>query len=105
MVRLPPAAGVALAIVAALVCVRLGVWQLARLEEKRALNRALQAAMKAPPAPLDVWRLGQLSDDSLRFRRYAFQGRFDERRHIVLIARSRDGEPGVEVVTPLWTAA
>ena len=33
--------------------------------------------------------------------RWTVRGRFDEARQILLIARSRDGYPGVHVVTPL----
>jgi surfeit locus 1 family protein len=105
MMRLPPALGVGLAALAALVCVRLGFWQLSRLEEKRALNRALVQAETEPPAPFDAARLEALPADSLRLRRYAVHGTFDPRRHVLLIARSRGGEPGVDVVTPLAIAS
>jgi surfeit locus 1 family protein len=91
----------ALALLAAVVCVRLGFWQLSRLEEKRGLNRALRAAIAAPPKHFDASQLETLPPDSLRLHRYAVRGRFDPRRHVVLVSRSRGGEPGVEVVTPL----
>jgi surfeit locus 1 family protein len=101
MVRLPPVAGLLLAIVAAAVCVRLGAWQLGRLEEKRTLNRALRAALASPPERFDAARVATLPADSLRVRRYVVAGTLDPRRHVVLVSRARDGGPGVEVVTPL----
>ena len=41
-----------LVLVAAGVCVRLGLWQLSRLDEKRALNASMRAGLDAPPLAL-----------------------------------------------------
>jgi surfeit locus 1 family protein len=99
--RLSPVLGFILALVAALVCVRLGFWQLARLEEKRALNREQRAALANAPAEVPLDALLALPAESLRVRRVVVHGTFDPRRHLVLVSRARDGEPGVEIVTPL----
>jgi surfeit locus 1 family protein len=86
------------ALAAATVCVRLGFWQLSRLGEKRALNAALRASERAPalvvageppPASQAVDRPLQAS------------GTYDEAHQFLLSGRFHDGEPGVEVVTPL----
>ena len=86
------------ALAAAAVCVRLGFWQLSRLREKRALNAALRASERAPalvvrgeppPAAQALGRPLQIS------------GRYDEGHQFLLSGRFHDGEPGVEVVTPL----
>jgi surfeit locus 1 family protein len=82
---------------AAAVCVRLGFWQISRLREKRALNAAMRAAMASPPEPY-VW--GAPGERWDGHRVYA-TGRFDDRVQVLLSARSRDGSPGVDVVTPL----
>ncbi len=103
--RLSPAVGLVLALVAGLICVRLGFWQLGRLEEKRALNRAQRAALATPPVPFDAERLAALPPDSLRVQRFALTGTFDSRRHNVLVSRAKEGEPGVEIVTPLAPAS
>jgi len=84
-------------LVAAAVCVRLGFWQLSRLEEKRRLNTARQAALTQPPIE---WTPG-LVPEALFGRRVIVRGRYDESRHILLRGRIHEGEPGVGVVTPL----
>jgi len=81
------------------VCVRLGFWQLSRLDEKRAANAALRAALEAPPLTLAG---ASVPLDSVRHRRVALSGRYDLRRHILLAGRAHGGSPGVDVVTPLF---
>jgi surfeit locus 1 family protein len=88
-------------VVAAAVCVRLGIWQHSRWEEKRALNGAMRAAMTAPPR--DLGGAAAPLDSVLR-RRVRLTGRFDETRQVLLSARSQNHGPGVEVVTPLRLA-
>lgn len=103
MKRLPTAAGVAVGIVVAAACVRLGIWQIARLHEKQALNARLRAALAAAPADLAAAdrALASGGADALRFGRWTVRGRFDETRQFLLMGRARNGEPGVEVITPL----
>ena len=91
----------AVSIVAAAVCVRLGVWQLQRLGERRALNAAVAARLREPaadPASLPT------DTAAVRYRRVRVAGRADYAHEIVLAARSRDGSPGVNIVTPLRVA-
>src|SRR5689334_22286523 len=103
MKRLPTAVGVTLGIVVAAVCVRLGIWQIARLHEKEALNARLRAALAAAPGDLAAAdrALARGGADALRFGRWTASGRYDETRQFLLKGRARTGEPGVEVVTPL----
>jgi surfeit locus 1 family protein len=93
---------VALAVLAvSAVCVRLGFWQLDRLHEKRSLNAARRAMLAAPPL-----EAGDRSPEAAaaRGRRVALRGRFDSRFTVLLRGREPDGQPGVEVVTPLVLA-
>jgi surfeit locus 1 family protein len=91
-----------LAVLVAAVCVRLGFWQLSRLHEKQDLNARLRAALAAPPGDLASADAALARGaDALRFGRYRVAGRFDETRQFLLMGRVHDGEPGVEVVTPL----
>jgi surfeit locus 1 family protein len=92
---------VALAVVVtAGTCTALGFWQLGRYREREAQNEALRLALAAPPRalPADAARALPATAGSGRF---TVRGRFDETRQFLLIGRSRDGSPGVHVVTPL----
>ena len=94
-----------LAVLVAAVCVRLGFWQLSRLHEKQALNARLRTALAAPPGDLAAADAALArGTDSLRFGRYRVRGTFDETRQFLLMGRVHDGEPGVEVITPLAPA-
>jgi len=87
-----------LAVVAAAVCVRLGFWQLSRLGERRARNALVAARLVAAPVPLSALP----SDTSaLRFRRVRLVGRYDYAHEVALTNRTRNGSPGVFIVTPL----
>jgi surfeit locus 1 family protein len=98
--RLRPALALAVVVATAATSIRLGFWQLSRYEEKRALLLARQAAAAAP-----LVRLGPAFPpaESLAGRRVSVSGRYDETRQLLLAGRGREGEPGVEVVTPLRT--
>ena len=84
--------------VVALVCARLGVWQVHRLRERRANNAIALAARSAPPILLSA---ATAAGDSLANRRITAVGRYDPAHEVVLRGRSYDGTPGVEVISPL----
>lgn len=84
--------------VVALVCARLGVWQVHRLRERRAANTIALAARSAPALRL---RVGMLESDNLINRRIEAVGRYDLSREVILRGRTYEGSPGVEVVSPL----
>ena len=91
-------AGTLLAFLVAVVCVRLGFWQLDRRSERATLNARLEARRSEPPvALLSVPR----DTAGLMFRRVTLEGRFDHDRSIVLPGRALRGTPGVHIVTPL----
>jgi surfeit locus 1 family protein len=86
---------VAFAVAAAAVCLRLGIWQLDRRDERVARNSA--ELTERDKSPVD------LSPDArpLPHRRVRASGRYDFEREIVLRGRAFEGVPGVELVTPL----
>jgi surfeit locus 1 family protein len=88
---------VLIAVVFTLIFLRLGFWQLSRLRERQALNAELASRAVAPPVPLS-----QLPIDTANahYRRVSVQGEYDYTNEIVLTLRSRDGSPGVNIVTP-----
>jgi surfeit locus 1 family protein len=81
--------------------VRLGVWQLSRLRERRAANRVTIAARAAPPVTIT---LGSTRTDTLSEHRVAAEGRYDHTHEIIVRGEVLEGAPGVRVVTPLLLA-
>jgi surfeit locus 1 family protein len=77
---------------------RLGVWQVHRLHERRAHNAQLVSRIDL--APTSVAELP--ADTALAsYRLVRVSGRYDYDHQIILTGRSRDGAPGVYIVTPL----
>jgi surfeit locus 1 family protein len=87
---------------AALVCTRLGVWQLSRLKERRALNQRVLAARNLPQMDLnDPSAVAQVPRDGWSDRRVSAGGSYDFGTEFVLRRQAMNGTPGVRVVTPL----
>ena len=83
-----------LAAVIAVVCVRLGLWQVDRLEQRKARNATIAAAFHEPPLPARL----AIRDRVTRFRRITATGRWDYGRERTVSGRTRNGSPGVHVV-------
>ena len=81
----------------ALLFVRLGVWQLDRLGQRRALNAALEGNRALPPLDLS----SNPPEELPRFRRVGARGVFDFAHQVIVDARAFGGTPAVVVVTPL----
>jgi surfeit locus 1 family protein len=78
--------------------VRLGVWQLSRLKEKRAFNAIL--SMRLAAVPEDITALP--ADTALgHYRRVTASGTMLYDREVVYAGRSREGSPGVHLLTPM----
>jgi surfeit locus 1 family protein len=82
----------------ALVCARLGVWQMDRLRERRAANASALAGRSLPPVTISE---SDAADSGLVNRRVAASGRYDDANPIILRGRVYQGVPGVEIVSPL----
>ncbi|WP_263143715.1 SURF1 family protein [Pseudomonas sp. RIT-PI-AD] len=74
----------------------LGAWQLARAEEKRALLAAYEVRRQAEPLPLDA----ALRLPDAAYQRVRLRGRFDAAHSLLLDNRTREGQPGVELLQP-----
>lgn len=85
-------------IVVAITCVRLGFWQVSRLQEKRARNAATASRLALPPLELT-----SIPGDStgLMSRRVKISGIYDDERTVIIAGRALHGSPGVYVLTPL----
>jgi surfeit locus 1 family protein len=82
------------------VLVRLGVWQLDRLAQRRAGNAVLIEQLTSSPFSLNSDQLpADLAD--LRDRPAVARGRFDFEQQLVLTQQSWGGFPGVHLITPL----
>jgi len=86
------------ALLIAAACLRLGVWQLDRLAQRRDRNAQLAARLALPPLQVAT---RNISADSARQRRVVARGRYDFARERVWPGRSFEGTPGVALVTPL----
>lgn len=80
------------------VCVRLGFWQLERLDERRNANAELLNQQASAPSPFSTF---DVPDPSYRYRASQVSGRYDYDRELVLTSRALNGSPGVYVLTPL----
>lgn len=83
---------------AATVFVRLGVWQLQRLFERRAYNTLLLARLSEPT--LQVSAL-PADTGAGHYRRAKATGVFDYAREVAWAARARRESPGVNLLTPM----
>ena len=86
------------ALVIAAICVRLGIWQLDRLQERKARNALLAGRLNAPP--IDARELPRDMAEA-RFRHVRVTGIPDYEHELTHAARSRLGSPGVNVLTPV----
>lgn len=99
---------VGLALLVVVVCVafvRLGLWQLDRLDQRHALNRLVEVNVDARPAPVaDVLGVGGRPEPGDEWRPVRAVGRYDATRQVLLRNRPSEGRPGYHVVVPLVTA-
>ena len=91
---------VVLSVVGAAIFARLGAWQVSRLHERQRLNAAMLARLTAPPLAVDSMTG---SADSLRYRRARVSGAPDYAHEALLVQRTREGSPGVYLITPVIT--
>jgi surfeit locus 1 family protein len=91
----------AFAVGAAGLFMRLGFWQLGRLGERQARNASVAAQLGGVPVPLS-----SLPRDTgqARYRTATVAGRLDYDHEIVVSGRTRQGSPGVELLTPMRVA-
>jgi surfeit locus 1 family protein len=91
------------ALAVASVCFRLGIWQLHRLSERRALNEQVRGGLAAPP--LELERALPAGDappgDDLAFRLVTATGRYEAGAETILYGRVNQGQSGSDVLTPL----
>lgn len=84
---------------AAAICVRLGIWQLHRLDERRSKNADVYA--RGAMAPLPMSALHSADTAATHWRRVRVHGVADYDAEMVQGLRSQAGAPGVYLLTPI----
>jgi surfeit locus 1 family protein len=84
---------------AATLCVRLGFWQLERLEQRRGNNAIVRERGATPPVSISM--LKDKDTTEIHWRRVTLTGVAEYEREAVHAARSQGGSPGVHLLTPV----
>jgi cytochrome oxidase assembly protein ShyY1 len=95
----------ALVVVVVGICIRLGMWQFDRLDDRRADNERIETNLAAEPAPVDSVVSGGEVPETDEWRRVTASGHYDADHQVLLTQQTRDVGPGVDVVTPLVLAS
>lgn len=98
--------GLAVVVVAlAVLSGRLGVWQLHKLETRKATNVVTATNLDAPPVPAaEVMAPDGAPATADLWRRVQATGTYDTSEQVTVKYQTRDAGPGVDVITPLVTA-
>jgi cytochrome oxidase assembly protein ShyY1 len=94
--------GILIVVVTVVAFVNLGMWQLRRLDERRALNATIDSRMAEDPVDLGLLLATVGTDpEALEYRRVTATGTYNPEDEILLQARTLNGVSGHNVVTPL----
>lgn len=93
-----------IAVMASIVFVRLGFWQLERHAEKRDAAELREARLAQPPVALATLLEQEEpgpAGERIEWRRVELRGRWNPSGEVLIRNRVHNGRPGVHVVTPL----
>lgn len=89
-------------VVLAGVCVRMGLWQWGKLDDRQQRNALVRTNLDAEPLPLDdIVGVDEEVDAEREWARVTAAGRYDVAEELTVKFVQRDGAAGVEVLTPL----
>lgn len=97
-----------IAVLASIVFVRLGFWQLDRHAEKRDAAELREARLAQPPVSLDTLLEQEEpgpTGERIEWRRVRLVGRWDPENEVLVRNRMYNGRPGVHVVTSFALSA
>src|SRR5262245_58174623 len=80
-------------------CIRLGIWQLDRLEGRRAFNIQMETMRSLPPLYLNQERIDSISE--MEWRSAQVNGTFDFENQIAIRNQYYDNQYGYHLLTPL----
>lgn len=87
-----------------LACVRLSQWQFDRYTQRKESNTLVRTNLSADPVAVEsLLRPGAAPAAGDEWRQVSAHGRYDAERQLAVLYRTREGSPGVDVVTPLVT--
>ena len=92
---------IAVALLVAVTCIALGIWQIARLHQKQQFNAAVRAGLAQQPAPVGSVLTDGVDPDAVRYRRAEATGTYDTEHEFVLYGRTQDSQAGNHLLTPL----
>ena len=80
-------------------CIRLGIWQLDRLEQRRAFNAQVESVWMMEPLNLN----SQITEDLslMEYRTVSISGKYDFEKQVALRNRYFQNESGYHLLTPL----
>lgn len=84
--------------------IRLGEWQLHRLEWRRESNAQVTSHQQLPVKPWTEVFTGQPITDADQWQRVTVTGRYDAQHQLIARYKKQGGVDGVDVITPLVTA-
>ena len=89
-----------LALIVVTTCIGLAIWQVQRLEGRRATNARLAAQGTRPVVPIE--NLGSMTNtEDVAYRQVSMRGTFDADEEVVLRSRNFKGRPGNHLLTPI----
>lgn len=95
-----------LVVLAVGVMARLGIWQLDRLEQRRAFNARVQAQLDSPPLDLAAALAdGTITPEklnNLEYRGVVLRGEYRPQEQIILRNQIWENQPGAHLLTPLY---
>lgn len=89
-----------LVVIAVGVMIRLGFWQLDRLEKRRAFNARVMAQTSQPMLTLDGAALAA-DLENMEYRSVVVRGEYDHSQEVALRNQVKDSQWGVHLITPL----
>lgn len=81
------------------VCIRLGIWQLDRLEQRRAFNAQVTSMRALPPLDLNAETAASL--ETMEWRAVTVSGEYDFENQVALRNQYHNNQYGYHLLTPL----
>ncbi len=88
-----------LVLIGSAVCIRLGIWQLDRLEQRRAFNAQVESMRAADPLDLNLGTSENIA--SMEWRAVTVTGEYDFANQVALRNQYNEGVYGFHLITPL----